>query len=725
MAVVAALLLTACGGKNATDSSLPYDITSASVTSHEAVSQLTWSRQEAKLVKNPYDPNDVFVVTVDASEAPYCADKTGALDSTKAINNALSDCQIKYGGGTVYLPAGNYKITGMLNVYADVTLVGDYNDPDKAGFDGDYGTVISAYVKTDKETGRPLVSIDTGSGIKGLTFYYPDQSAVSPKEYPYAIHTGTSWNMISDITFINAYRGIAQSGVASPDMGDIFASNVKGTVLYQGYLVNNAGDAVFIDKISFSPTYWAKSGKKYNAPKESDIRSWMSKNSHVGLYTSGLEGGMFSNISVDNFVTGVAVEANAGRKGVESYGDFINLTVKKSTDAMLVNKSFSGMGIQVTEASLEATGISFRNKSSNRCYLHNVTGTGKIDGHLSKTTSEATPPVADDTVSRPTRLELYNVLDYGADKSGKEDASKAVQAALDAAGKDGGGYVYMPGGRYRLDKPVEVPSNTQLCGTSSNLIGTSRYGGGTNVFAYYGVNKKASATALITLEGDGAGVSGLHIYYPKNGNIDVDNIKTKSYPYTVRGKADGVYCESLSIFAAANGIEMSGAENFVITRIITTCFDNVFSVKKSNNGLIHMSMQHPGYMTAIQPYSGREDFSSWVSFENTGKLMQYTGYRLSFAEVKDSKNVLINNTFGYHMQDFVKASDSSVTCNNAFARFTDGNTAACIFELDGGSLTAFGIVYKSAHVHRGENTGTVRIYNAHGVGTLSGGDINP
>ena len=42
---------------------------------------------------------------------------------------------------------------------------------------------------------------------------------------------------------------------------------------------------------------------------------------------------------------------------------------------------------------------------------------------------------------------------YGADPSGKKDATAAIQKALDAVGKQGGGVVFLPAGTYRLVPP--------------------------------------------------------------------------------------------------------------------------------------------------------------------------------------------------------------------------------------------------------------------------------
>ena len=59
-----------------------------------------------------------------------------------------------------------------------------------------------------------------------------------------------------------------------------------------------------------------------------------------------------------------------------------------------------------------------------------------------------------------------NVLDFGADKKGKKDSSKAIQKALDYAIDNGSNSVQIkvvvPKGKYRIDKLLEIYSNTWL-----------------------------------------------------------------------------------------------------------------------------------------------------------------------------------------------------------------------------------------------------------------------
>ncbi len=58
----------------------------------------------------------------------------------------------------------------------------------------------------------------------------------------------------------------------------------------------------------------------------------------------------------------------------------------------------------------------------------------------------------------------YDVAAYGADATGRADSYAAIQRALDAAGADGGGVVWIGAGSYRVATPLWVPRGVTLLG---------------------------------------------------------------------------------------------------------------------------------------------------------------------------------------------------------------------------------------------------------------------
>ena len=84
---------------------------------------------------------------IDASAAPYNADKTGAADATAAIQAAL-DAAAAAGGGVVYLPAGKYIISNNLSLGNGVVLKG-------AG-----KTATELHFSTTEKSDRPGYSLE-------------------------------------------------------------------------------------------------------------------------------------------------------------------------------------------------------------------------------------------------------------------------------------------------------------------------------------------------------------------------------------------------------------------------------------------------------------------------------------------------------------------------------------------------------------------------------------
>ena len=156
------------------------------------------------------------------------------------------------------------------------------------------------------------------------------------------------------------------------------------------------------------------------------------------------------------------------------------------------------------------------------------------------------------------------------------DVSAELQAVLDQAGEAGGGIVYVPGGTYRLDQPIKVPTGVELRGASAVANREQRtYTAGTVFLCYYGVGASYNADtddALITLNGKNAGISGIRIIYPENGSYK-DVLNTT---YTIRGKAAGVYVVNCFIMASAYGVDFRNCDNHFIKGVYTCCWYNTF-----------------------------------------------------------------------------------------------------------------------------------------------------
>ena len=194
---------------------------------------------------------DFVVYTHNAVE--YGADRTGKSDSTAAIQSALDECR-KAQGGTVYLPAGRYRVDGTLKIEGGVSLRGEWLSPEKGGLGR--GTILMAYAGRGDENPdkNPFVRVASGACLRDVGIWYPEQNADSPVPYPAAIR-GSGHSTVFNVTLYNAWIGFWNN-----DCSSMLIRRMYGTPLKLGIHGAYAYDIPRIEHVRFSPKYWSESG---------------------------------------------------------------------------------------------------------------------------------------------------------------------------------------------------------------------------------------------------------------------------------------------------------------------------------------------------------------------------------------------------------------------------------------------------------------------------------
>jgi predicted RNA methylase len=118
---------------------------------------------------------------------------------------------------------------------------------------------------------------------------------------------------------------------------------------------------------------------------------------------------------------------------------------------------------------------------------------------------------------------------YGATGNGTNDDTSAIQAALNAAGSNGGGVVFLPRGNYLISSHLLVPAQTSLLGVWRAVTAYSQYLG-TTLLAVENAGT-SNGVPFITLQGDNSTLEGVTIYYPNQ----VANNPPTPYPFAIRG----------------------------------------------------------------------------------------------------------------------------------------------------------------------------------------------
>ena len=647
---------------------------------------------EAFIVKTIYPTDDVVIADADVTKAPYNADNTGKNDVTKIIQQAIDDCY-NAGGGTVWLPEGEYRVTGNIYIQKFVTLRGEYQDPDEGN---EYGTVIIADVESSKEMRPSLFTVGASAGAVGLTVWYPEQDIDNVKPYPYTFYIeGNDDSMlhtIKDCTLINSYKGIgvcSECELGTKQVHEMTTiENVKGTCLYEGLNNTNSSDVDTIKTLYISNRYWANAGEKFNAPDEEKLNEYTRKNAY-GMALGDLEWPNIADVEISDMLYGIHFKE--GLRYTFS-GSFLDLKITDCDYGIYiprytVSRRGKTWGIAVANGIIEGSEYAILQEDYSAVQLTNVEIKGETKRHWDgepikeyKADTSSLSPDYNVTYKKPNSF-LYIVE---ADKTGKTDISADIQNKLDEAKKTGG-VVYLPAGLYRLDKPVTVPQGVELRGSST--VPVRCQGGcsnGTLIISYYGYNENDKP--LITLGGDNAGLNGLRIDYPLNNPVDDSGNYKKTSP-AVYSKSDNIYVTNCTITLAATGIELDGCENAFMKKIVGCCIEGMFNMKNCKNSTIEGCHQNANTL----PRNGYENFDI-PELKNRVKEENNFDYffipigrkKTTYITLESCENITVFNTFIYGGKSFLNAKDSTATFVNVGHDGSSKTEPALI--LSGGSI---------------------------------------
>ena len=196
------------------------------------------------------------------------------------------------------------------------------------------------------------------------------------------------------------------------------------------------------------------------------------------------------------------------------------------------------------------------------------------------------------TIPHPVSSHLYNVRlsPYRAKADGQTDDTVAIQSALDAAGRKGGGTVFLPPGVYRISTHLTVPAGVELRGSDdiphrAMLMGR---GIGTVLLAFEGrgAPDPDGASPFIFLNGKGAGVRGLSIHYPEQATDAAENIV--AYPWTIRGSGDSVYAYDIALSNAWRAVDFATypTDHHYVNQVVGLALNQGIRVGNSSEGWV-------------------------------------------------------------------------------------------------------------------------------------------
>ena len=663
------------------------------------------------------------------TDEPFFADPTGKYDSTAAIQNAINSVH-NNGGGTVYIPAGEYLITSPLKIKSFVSVIGEYRDPDSDDLSDGYGTVFLADVESTEDEMPALITVGGSAGVRGLTVYYPNQSADECRPYPYTFYIpghGTGGDptdymlmTIRDVTVINGYRGILASKYNGFVNEQFYIINFKGTFLERGLELYNCADASAVQNVTLSPSYWANASGSFSAGDEEKIRTVTGEDG-IGYVFSDVEWSAYSNLSADGYHTGMNII-----KGIraEFNGAIYNLNLTDCTRGLNVEHldTRSGFGLGVIGGRIEGSEYAVSNTSGGFVRITDAV----LEGGFEKKYVELIdigltdyPDAGSDTEPYVTRAALY-VLE-GADKGGLKDCSAEIQALLDKAAEDGGGIVYIPAGYYNLSSPITVPEGVDLRGAGSLPMRDEFNDSlGTVFFSSYGKNTEdpENAQALITLHKNASLRNVRMLYnhtdvlgdYNKNGGFT-------SYPFMIRGIGENVSVINTAMLSPVYGIEMKNADRYHIAFLTAGAYNETIRITDSRDGYI-------GFVLNNVTCNFRHAF--WKSanyaklFPNgweTSPETELDSKTNSFYMAMDNLEIVrmirssgkLEHVFTYAAKNLLLSENSALTAicigRDCWWKYEVGESNAVIVAKDNSDISAYGIQRFNGVTYTTDGTG--------------------
>ena len=251
------------------------------------------------------------------------------------------------------------------------------------------------------------------------------------------------------------------------------------------------------------------------------------------------------------------------------------------------------------------------------------------------------------------------------------DCTPAIQRALDDASRAGGGTVFLPEGRYRLEGMLTIASNVILRGRWSR-IGPDRPAEGTILMIH---NEEHEQSVLI--KGSGCGVRDLTFWHPEQ--VKKSKASASESPLVIRGQASVVTIENINLINPYRGIDLSQASTCCLRGIYGSPLISGLSADKSyavsRYDSIHFSPDYWAWskLPGSPPVDG--EHADFMRKNGTGlHIYEMDGFYAGFSTISGYQK-------GLHFERGVSGDDASGELS--YFSVTDCDTALHVDDAKG------------------------------------------
>lgn len=469
-------------------------------------------------------------------------------------------------------------------------------------------------------------------------------------------------------------------------------SDENGKKAVKDYIYNN-GTAVTMRRNDWSYTCYI-TAEGYNkgylgAETVSSSPGSVPNGHHYGFRFTGCKTGisleavndvgiLFNDMTFTDCENGIVIGENTGGTAQFQAADItatdyaVKMAESSSTTLLMEQSEIETGKVYIGGGTFNVSDSDFKNGGKNAHITLGLAGRGNIVGNRFNGTpvienkslfesnidpaavkTEKVPefPEYRPEVKLPASLKLYNAADgeFGAKNDETvTDNTGAIQKALDAAAGTGG-VVFLPPGKYRVDKSLLIPSGVELRGAMDNS--SVPHGEGTILEVYGGHNTPEAAPFLIMEEG--SGLRGITIDYPKQkytGTKEEEpDYAPVPYPYTIQGRGKDIYIINVGLRAAYRGVDLFTypCDNHYIDFLTGHVFNTGVRVGGGTKGGKISNLQ---FNVIVYACGSEEKFGGFgnspAGVPNT-PVYRYAADHLEFLTLGDCSDEILYDNFNY------------------------------------------------------------------------------